>query len=181
MPKIKSLLVKILPSKKQSYDFLLKLVLIFVTAWAAFYVVESKSADINRRWSEQAELSAQKTKFVEDFTLLGQSRVYLAEVFVLNVQTNESRGVLDRSWQNYIDSVSKWNKHNVLNPIFIEEYYGTELKDRYHNNLLPKFSALHDRVLDARAGNVSSDFPQVLESAKNEFFVFSETLMFGER
>jgi hypothetical protein len=158
-----------------------KILLIFITAWIGYYLVDLKSADINRQWSEQRELVEQRTKFVQQFTLLGQSRLYYAEVYVLNVESDETKEVLDRSWQNYIEAVSNWNQHNVLNPIFLEEYYGKDLKNKYHDDLLINFSNLHYKVLQAREGKDVEDFPEVLEKAKNSFFVFSEILMFGNQ
>ncbi len=74
-------------------------------------------------------------------------------------------------------SVSQWNETNLLNPLFLKEYFGEKYQKQYYDDLLPKMVALHEKMLDMRNKKDSSRADEIIESAKHELFIFSENLL----
>lgn len=171
---MRALLKKYGPSKEQIWNLLL----VLIGSVTLYLLVESQATEIQRKWAEQRELANQKSEFVEDFATLGSTRIYLAEVYYLNKSTGEDQQIIEDSWDNYMTSVIEWNKRNITNQIFINEFSGVEMKDRFHNDLLRKLVRLHEALLAIREGGTVENIDEILEDAKHEMFVFSENLMF---
>lgn len=161
-----------LPDKKQFWNF----VFVILGAIVIYFFVDSKTIELSQTWTEQQEIAHQKAVFVEKLSVLGFSRVYYAEVYYLNKTSNESAEVIDKSFELYIDSVAEWNKQNVLNSIFLNKYFGEDVKNNYNDDLLPTLISLHQAVLDIRDNQNVQNFKETLEKAKNKMFVFNENL-----
>lgn len=163
---------KYLPDKKQLWNF----IFVLAGAFLISFFIDAKAVEVSQTWAEQREAERQKSEFVENLSVLGFSRIYHAEVFYSNKISNEKDDVIDDSFQLYMDSVKTWNKYNIMNSIFLEKYYGKEIKDEYSTVLLLKLVDLHESVLSIRKGRQVSNFKDILEEAKHRMFIFNEKL-----
>lgn len=168
-----------LPEKETVYKFIFGIITVLITAFVGYFFIESQTTRINQNWIEQREWVQERNKFIENFTVLGQRRIYLSENYYINKTTYESPEVLNESWKNYLNSIIAWNEKNLLNPIFIEYYFGKEAKNRFNEQLLPKMVNLHASILRLRNGENVSNMENIIEEAKNELFLFSEEMMFS--
>lgn len=170
-------LFKFLPTKDNIYNFLFNLILLAFTLLVGGYYINYQLLRINQRNVESQNLIETRNEFIKEFTELGQKRIYLAEQYSSNVKNNESNTVLDRSWLDYMNAVEDWNGHNLLNPLFLKYYFGTEYRDEFYNIILQKNLKLHTDLLTLRDGGKNVNVDKSIEDAKHELFVFSEKLI----
>lgn len=168
---------KNLPTKENLYNFFSSLILLSITLFIGNYYVESKQQEIQQRYTNLSTLTKNRYNFINAFTVVGQRRVYFSEKYYLNFVAGETRSTLDQTWREYMTSVSQWNETNLLNPLFLKEYFGEKYQKQYYDDLLPKMVALHEKMLDMRNKKDSSRADEIIESAKHELFIFSENLL----
>ncbi|MCK4918925.1 MAG: hypothetical protein KAS01_00910 [Candidatus Pacebacteria bacterium] len=167
------------PSSDVIYTFIFNFSLLVITLWIGSYYIGSKLLEIDQKKTEQQNSIETKNEFIKKFTKLIQSRIYLSENYYLNIEVGESEDVLNRSWENYMDSVRFWNEENLLNPIFIKYYFGDEMQNEFYNEVQPKLVSLHNALLKMRNGEKIENIKEIVEETKHEAFVYSEKLMFN--
>lgn len=177
MSNLNKILKYLTPSRGELQRFVTSLILLGITLIAGYFYIPSRLAEISTNNLEQKDILEKKNNFLKHFIILGQSRIYLAENYYLNIKSYETQATLARSWDEYMQSVVAWNKENLLNPIFIGYYFGEEEKDRFNNELLPKMVNLHSKLLKIKKGEIVGNMPETIESAKHELFIFSEKLI----
>ena len=170
-------------SKKPSYDiiytFIFNLALLLMTLFVGNYFIGAKLLEIDQKKTEQQITMVEKREFIKNFTKVIHSRIYLSENYYQNVKSKENEDILNRSWENYMNSVQLWNKENLSNPIFIKYYFGDEMQDKFYNEVQPKLVCLHNSLLEIRDGKKVENIKEIVEEAKNEAFIYSEKLMFN--
>lgn len=169
------------PSHDVVYTSVFNLFILIITLWIGNYFIGSKLLEIDQKKTEQQNSIETKNEFVKKFTKLIQSRIYLSENYYQNIETRENEDVLNRSWENYMDSVRLWNEENLLNPIFIKYYFGDEMQNEFYSEVQPKLVNLHNSLLEIRDGKKVENIKEIVEKAKHEAFIYSEKLMFNNQ
>ena len=168
---------KWLPSKDSWWTFAFNSFLLLSTLLIGNYWISNKLNSITATRVEAQSLADKKIQFVSEFTKLGQSRIYLGENFYFNFISVTPESVLDDAWNRYSNAVIEWNSQNLFNPIFIEHYFGHDMRDRFEKQLNPKLIALHIMLDDLHQGKTRHDAKEVMENAKNEMYRFAEDLI----
>lgn len=167
------------PSKNSVYSFIFNFILLVITLSLGYYYIPHELQKFNQENVYQQDFIKSKNEFIRRFTILGQSRIYQAERYYKNIKENESKDVINKSWNDYMITVIDWNKENLLNPIFLNYYFNNKVKDEYNNDLILKLVKLHEALLKIRDGeNIENEeIEKLIENAKHELYVFCEQLI----
>jgi flagellar biosynthesis/type III secretory pathway chaperone len=166
-----------LPDKQTVYSFVFNFLLLTVTLIAGHFYIPQFLEDTEAHRIQAQNLLEKKNAFVAEFSKQGQSRIYLAENFYRITQDDSLSSARTNAWERYFESVVKWNEQNLFNPLFIEEYFGRQMRDRFEQELNPKLSSLHDMLYDLKFGRHRPDAEGVIETAKNEMYRFAEDMI----
>ena len=168
---------KYLPAKSVIWNFIFNLTLLIVTLLVGNYYISTRIFDINQEKLEKQNFIEKQNEFINNFTKIGQSRIYLAERFYYDSINNEDTDTIQKSWNDYMKATIGWNKNNLLNPIFIKYYFGDNMQEEFYNNLLPKMVNMHNKLLEFRKGNKTNNIKNSIEKTKHELFIFSGKLI----
>jgi len=166
-----------LPSKDNVYNFIFSFILLSITLVLGYFYLPKKLQEYNNQRFEQQNYMEKKNEFIQKLTILGQTRIYNAERFYKNSKENIGKNDLEKSWNDYMQSVVNWNKENISNSIFIGYYFDNSFKDKYNNDLVVRLSRLHETLVDLKNSKGIKDIDKLLENAKNGMYVFNEELL----
>jgi len=166
-----------LPNKNNIYNFIFALIILTTTFFIGNWYIPKKLNEINHEKIKNQNLSEKREDFIKNFTKLGQNRIYLAEVYYRNKKESEKIDILDRAWENYYNSVMLWNEENLLFPLFIKDYFSNDLQKEFYDVLQKRLVSLHEEIIKLRDNKEAKNIDELIESAKNEMFIFSEKLI----
>jgi len=150
---------RLLPDKKTFY-------LILLALFGSFYVP----------WY-MANLESRNT-FVQNFSVLGQTRIYLSERLHFNIIGKQDPKVISDSLEDYRKSVNVWNYENLSNPIFIEYYYDHDMRLKFENELLPELTSLNDSLYELRkSGTTTENIPEKIRKIKDVFYNLNDQMI----
>lgn len=116
--------------------------------------------------------------FVKAFARTNHNRVFWSEKFYRNLSEREDQASIENAWSEYSNSVNDWNSENVYNALFIEYYFGLELRSEFESTLPPAFIGLHEHLLELKKfGTTTTDIAAEIEWVKNRTFHISEKML----
>ena len=124
-----------------------------------------------------ANLESRNT-FVQNFSVLGQTRIYLSERLYFNIIGKQDPKVISDSLEDYRKSVNVWNYENLSNPIFIEYYYDHDMRLKFENELLPELTSLNDSLYELRkSGTTTENIPEKIRKIKDVFYNLNDQMI----
>ncbi len=147
--------------------FFIAIISIIATIWSSYYFP-------NKLWKQQ-----NKEALTQNITKLGQNRIYGAQRFYFDIRDRENAATTGDAWNSYMRATIEWNEANILNPMFLESYFGDkEGRADYENQVIPLFTKLHEDLLSLRKnGATNKDINGEIENVRAAFNRFISKLL----